>query len=149
MNGAERSPRVRNATLLLFLLIVCGAAARLYRITQPMLGPYDWRYFDTAAMARNFYEGGMHFLYPQVDWRGNSPGYVDSESPLYTYSVAVLYHLFGVHEWVGRAFNAVIIYGLSALVLFHLVRRLFDERVALLTVFFYSISFAGERLRAR
>ncbi len=140
MNGADGSGRVRNASLLLFLLIVCGVAARLYHITDSMLGPYDWRFFDTAAVARNFYEGGMHFLYPQVDWRGNSPGYVDSEFPLYTYSVAILYHPLGVHEWVGRAFNAVVIYGLSALVLLRLVRRLFDARAALLAVFFYSFT---------
>jgi 4-amino-4-deoxy-L-arabinose transferase-like glycosyltransferase len=140
MNTAEQSRFARNTAGLLVLMIVCGAGVRLYRITETMLGPYDWRYYDTAAIARNFYEGGMHFLYPQVDWRGSSPGYADSEFPVYTYSVAILYHLSGVHEWIGRALNAVLVYSLSALVLFRLVRRLLDSRTALLAAFLYSFT---------
>ena len=85
------------------LLVVLGGLARLWRIDGPPFG-YHWiRQYDTAAIVRNFFDSGMSPWYPQVDWRGNSPGYVESELPAYTYLVALLYCIAGVHEWLGRA----------------------------------------------
>lgn len=45
----------------------------------------------------------MNILYPKVDWRGNSPGYAEAEFQLYNFLVAILYSLFGLYEWLGRA----------------------------------------------
>jgi len=120
------------------LLIALGAAGRVYRIQAPPFD-YHWiRQYDTAAIARNFAEGAMNPLYPQVDWRGDSPGYVESEFPAYTYLVALLYRIAGIHEWLGRALN-IVVYALSAVLLFALARRLLTERAAVLAVFFYTV----------
>lgn len=53
-------------------------------------------------MARNFYLEGMNILYPRIDWRKDGPGYVESEFPLYPWTVALLYKIFGYHEEIAR-----------------------------------------------
>ena|SRR5688572_13538457 len=133
-----RRPFWKQPALVAGLVITLGSLGRIYRIDAPPFD-YHWiRQYDTAAIARNFSEGAMNPLYPQVDWRGDSPGYVESEFPAYTYTVAVLYRIAGVHEWLGRALN-IAIYALSAALLFRLASRLMTERTAPLAVFFYSV----------
>src|SRR5215471_20032037 len=127
----------RHVDVILLVIVACGIFARLYGISEPIRGHHEWRQADTAAVARNFYEESMNILYPRVDWRGNSPGYVESEFQIYTFLVAVSYYIFGPHEWLGSAFN-ITVYALSALVLFFFISRLSDEYSALLAVFFYS-----------
>jgi 4-amino-4-deoxy-L-arabinose transferase-like glycosyltransferase len=133
---APPRPLSRRTITFLLLIIAAGVLVRLHRIHDPMIG---YRQCDTAAIARNFYENGMHLLSPQIDWRGNSSGYVESEFPLYTYFIAVLYRIFGVHEAIGRCVS-IVIYVFSALLLFQLCRRMFDDSVALLAAFFYTIA---------
>jgi hypothetical protein len=137
MGEMKPSWLTRSHRTLLLLIVFCGVLSRLYLIDQPLLEYSGWRQCDTAAVARNFYEESMNILYPRVDWRGTSPGYVQSEFPIYAFLVAILYRVFGVHEFLGRVLN-VGLYVLSAVLLFRLVRRLFGERIALLSVFFYS-----------
>ena len=129
--------RSKPILAVLLVLIAAGIVVRCYRIADPMLAWHGWRQYDTAAIARNFYEESMNIFYPRVDWRGNSPGYVEAEFQMYTFSVALLYRFLGEHEIVGRVFN-ILLYSLSALVLFCLVRRLAGGTVALGAVFFYS-----------
>ena len=88
--GGDR--RIRK-TLFLAGLLLFALAVRLYQIDAPILG---WRQADTAAMARNFHQNGYMFFYPQVDWGGDTPGYVETECPVYPFAVAVLYSRFGV-----------------------------------------------------
>ncbi len=137
MKTTDPSLAWQRIAVILLLIIGTGTVTRLYRITGPFDGGYTWRQYDTAAIARNFYEGTMNILYPQVDWRGNSQGYVESEFPVYQFLVAACYRAFGLHDWLGRAFN-VLVYGLSAVVLFLLASRLFGQRVGLFAAFFYS-----------
>jgi Dolichyl-phosphate-mannose-protein mannosyltransferase len=68
-----------------------------------------YRECDEGGIARNFARDGMHFLYPQIDWRGDGPGYVEMEFPMYPYMIATAYRVFGIHEQIGR----VISYGLA------------------------------------
>ncbi|MEA5424643.1 ArnT family glycosyltransferase [Synechococcus sp. CCY9202] len=79
-----------------------SAALRLVQIWMPIVGVHSWRQADTAAMARHFAGNGLVFWLPQIDWAGASPGYVESEFPLSPYLSALLYRLFGVHEWLAR-----------------------------------------------
>lgn len=127
----------RKIMVFLLVLIVLGVLARLYHINAPLLEYRFSRQQDNIALARNFYDNGMNIFYPQVDWRGNSPGYAEAEFQIYNYLVAILFHVFGPQEWVGRALS-IAFYTLSALLLFRFTRRLFDERAALFAVFFYS-----------
>jgi hypothetical protein len=127
----------RSVGLILFGLVLVGVIARLYHIEVPLFDWHVYRQHDTAAMARNFFDGPMNILYPTVDWRGASPGFVEVEFQIYTFPVAILYHVFGPHEWVGRAFN-ILVYVFSAILLFHFTRRLFDDRAALFATFVYT-----------
>jgi hypothetical protein len=62
----------------------------------------SWRESDVAGIARNFYREGMNILYPRIDWRGDGPGFVEMEFPLFPWLAAVLYKAFGPYEILGR-----------------------------------------------
>ena len=126
-----------RALALLILIVGLGVLVRTYRLDAPLLDRRPFRQIDTAAVARNFHDEGMNPLYPRVDWRGTSSGLVEVEGPVYTWSVAVLYHVFGVHDAVGRGFN-ILFFVLAAMLLFRLTRHLFGGTAALFAVFFYS-----------
>ncbi len=83
------------------LILILGAALRLYHVSDPFLDAHAWRQLDTAAMARNFYEGSFIPFDPRVDW-GGSNGYLEAEFPLVPGLIAVLYRIFGLHEIIGR-----------------------------------------------
>lgn len=92
------SPRPRLGLLLILLL---GLALRLPYFFAPFVDGHSFRQVDTAAIARNFFEDGFVPFDPQIDWGGRH-GYVEAEFPLVPAAAAVLYHLFGLHEWLGR-----------------------------------------------
>src|SRR5690606_18215386 len=117
---------MRKANLILAGLLLLGVLVRLYHIDPPAFGHHDIRQYDTAAIARNFADEGMNPLYPRIDWRGGSPGYVESEFPIYTYLLAALYKTFGPHQVLARGLS-IAAYVLTGLVLFGFARRLFDE----------------------
>src|ERR1700738_4501513 len=96
---------VARPAAILGLLIFAGAGARMYRIDAAFADWHQYRQYDTAAVARNFAEESLNIFYPRVDWRGNSPGYVEVEFQAFTLPVALLYRVFGVHEWLARILN--------------------------------------------
>ena len=77
-------------------------------------------------MSRNFVEEEYNILYPRVDWRGDTPGYVESEFPIYQFLVASLYQVFGIHEWIARLLT--IAFSLAALVFLYLHRQKTDPQ---------------------
>ncbi len=122
---------------ILGLIIVLGIAARLYRIDGPFADWHQYRQFDTAALARNLAEDSLNVFYPQVDWRGNSPGYVEVEFQAFTFMVAGLYKIFGVHEWLARVLN-MLFYAATAILLYRLTCGIFGRRSGLLAAGLYS-----------
>lgn len=88
-------------------LFTLALALRCYGLGAPLLDYHSWRQADTAAIARNFALHGYRLGLPEVDWGGSQPGYVESEFPLYTFGLALLYGLFGVQEWLGRLLTAL------------------------------------------
>ena len=121
---ARERPWWRNGPL--FLVLFTAIVPRLPHLLAPIVGWHSWRQADTAAIARNFHESGMHFLYPAVDWSGAGPGYVESEFPLFSYLVAALYGITGVHVVWGRALALLFSVG-AALYLGHLCARYTDR----------------------
>ena len=78
-------------------------------VTAPLIDRQAWRQADTAAIARNYHQEGLTPFHPRVDWRGNTPGYVEMNLPLFPFLVACLYALAGgSHEWMGRLLAAVL-----------------------------------------
>ncbi|WP_346289728.1 ArnT family glycosyltransferase [Sphaerothrix gracilis] len=122
----------------IFFLLGLALLVRLYNIQSPIIGVHSWRQADTAALARNFAENGLNFFYPQVDWAGSSAGYAETEFPLYSYLVALLYKLFGVSEIYGRAI-AVVCSLVALFFLFQLVAYVVNRQAAFWASFFYAV----------
>lgn len=133
--GVSRS---EDHPLPLWLPLLIGTALRLVQIQAPILGIHSWRQADTAAMARNFAEQGMRFWLPQIDWGGAGSGVVEAEFPLYPYGVALLYRLFGVHEWLARGLSVVCSL-LTILLVIRIGRRLLGARAGWWGGIFYAV----------
>jgi hypothetical protein len=142
--GTARRP-YRMAKLVLAIWIL-AVAARLIFIDQPYVDHWSWRQSDVAAIARNFYDGGFRFAYPQIDWAGNATGYVGTEFPILPFVAAICYKFAGIHEWIGRS-QAVILFAVSLPFFFLLVREIFGSTAAVWATFFFSFTplniFAG------
>src|SRR5260370_38619645 len=83
-------------------LSIFAVAARLILIDQPYIDHWSWRQSDVAAIARNFEQNGFHFAYPQIDWAGDSPGYVGTEFPILPFVAPICYEFAGVREGIRR-----------------------------------------------
>jgi 4-amino-4-deoxy-L-arabinose transferase-like glycosyltransferase len=126
-------PRYRIIWILALALI-----PRLVHIHAPVIGMHAWRQADTAAIARNYYEGGFRFGHPQVDWGGATNGEIECEFPAYPFAIACLYKLFGPREAAARGLSI-----LGSLVMiaamYALVRRTDSERTALWAAFLLAV----------
>jgi 4-amino-4-deoxy-L-arabinose transferase-like glycosyltransferase len=131
---------------LLAAVWILALAVRLIFIDQTYVDHWSWRQSDVAAIARNFYDGGFRFAYPQIDWAGNATGYVGTEFPILPFVAATCYKFAGIHEWIGRC-QAVIFFAVSMTFFFLLVREIFDSTAAVWATFFFSFTplniFAG------
>ncbi len=128
-------------TAVLVLLFVLGVALRSGNVWHPIDGVVGdpWRESDVAGVARNYYRESMNPLYPKIDWRGDGPGYVEMEFPLYPWSVAVLYKAFGYHEVFGRILSFC--FSLLTLVVFlALARWMLPAVAAIGAVTFFVLS---------
>lgn len=122
------------------LIIIIGIAIRIPLVFLPLdFITYPWRTADTASIAHNFMENGYHLLYPQIDWGGSGPGYVETEFQLYPFVVALLYGVFGEHIWIGRLVSLAITV-LAFLMFYALANRLFKQNIALWALAFIVVS---------
>lgn len=98
-----------------------------------------WRQADTASIAQNFAENGMRLLYPQIDWGGAGPGYVETEFQLLTWLTAAAYLLLGEHVWIGRLISLA--FALVAVAAFWgLARRLLPPAAARWALIAFALS---------
>ncbi len=123
-------------------LIALAVGHKLYGFDRPLLGHHAWREADTAALARNYCEGGMKFFYPEVDWGGPGPNYCETEFPVFSYAVAALYRAAGVREWLGRLL-ALAAYGLQLFLVYKIGRRLLTPGAALAATLLFALSPTG------
>src|SRR5258708_8650425 len=122
------------------VIIVIGVLLRLPLVFLPLnYMMYPWRPTDTASIAHNFVDNGYHLFYPQIDWGGAGPGYVESEFQLYPFIVAVLYGIFGENVWLGK-FVSLVFSALTFITFYTLAYRLFKSRVALWALAFFVIT---------
>ena len=75
---------------------------------------HSWRQSDCASLALNYYQGGMDFFHPilhNLTSDNYTTGYTcTSEMPILYFSVAILYHIFGYHDYIFRLFNLLIFF---------------------------------------
>jgi 4-amino-4-deoxy-L-arabinose transferase-like glycosyltransferase len=143
---SEAACRYDHVGKLLAAIWILAVAARLIFIDQPYVDHWSWRQSDVAAIARNFYDEGFRFAYPQIDWAGNATGYVGTEFSILPFVAAICYKFAGIHEWIGRG-QAVIFFAVSLSFFFLLVREIFGSTAAVWATFFFSFTplniFAG------
>ncbi len=79
-----------------------GLLLRLKGLHNPLLDHPGWRQGDTGAIARNFAQLNFNIFYPQTEYNGAPPNYVELELQIVPFLAAIGYKLFGVHEVFGR-----------------------------------------------
>ena len=87
--------QVRRVALVAVLLV--GALLRLAYVDRPFdyRLAHPWRQSDYLAVTRNFAREGLDIRYPRVDWRGDTPGFVEMELPVVPWLGAVIYRTSG------------------------------------------------------
>lgn len=126
----------------LSLLLAVGIAVRLLKISQPYVDSWSFKQGTIAMIAENFYRNGFNIFYPQINWAGNSPGYIGTEFPLVPFLASLLYVPFGVHEWIGRAVS-VMFFALSVPFFYLLVKKIFNQQSATWAAVIYMLAPLG------
>ena len=122
------SPARRFGIAVLAVAVV-GLVLRLKGIHDPIFDHPGWRQGDTAAIARNFATLQLNPLFPQTDYDGPPPNYVELELQIVPWVAALLYKLLGVHEVFGRLLS--IAFGVATIPLIAFFGRwLFSPRAA-------------------
>ncbi|MFR9802650.1 ArnT family glycosyltransferase [Pseudonocardia sp. RS010] len=120
------------------------AVLSVVRAFAPMTSyPGDiWRQSDTATIARNFATNGMNIFFPQINWGGAGPGYVETEFQLMPWLTAATYLVFGEHIVLGRLVSLAFML-VAAAALWGVARRLLPANAArwALAAFFLSPAF--------
>ena len=123
-------------------LIVLALALRLAQLNLPFFEPYNsvGRQAVGAFVARNFYEHGFNFFYPEVDNNGPGPSLFNLEMQFNTYLTALGYWLAGgAKEWVARGVSVLFSLG-TLFTLYFFTKRLFDKATALGAFLFAAVS---------
>ena len=123
----------------LALVLLFGLVLRLKGLHSPLLDHPGWRQGDEASIARNFATLQYNILYPQTNYDGPPPNYVELELQIVPFLAATLYKFFGVHEIFGRLIT--IAFSLGTVALLALFGRwLFSSAIAgILAALFYAI----------
>lgn len=132
----------RRTRGLLWVAIAGAVAVRFLWLAGPFIDSWSWRQTDVAAIARNYFTGGFHFAWPQIDWAGDTPGYVGTEFPLLPFLAALAYRLVGVREWIGRS-ETLLVFLATLPFFYRIVRRVFEARSALWATLFYCFAPLG------
>ncbi len=110
-------------------LAVLGCLLRLHGVHDPIFDHPAWRQGDTAAIARNFAQLNPNPLYPQTDYNGPPPNYVELELQIVPWLAGMLYKVVGVHEVIGRLIS--IAFGTATIIVIALFGRwLFASAIA-------------------
>jgi hypothetical protein len=122
------------------VVVGLGTLLSVVRAFGPLTYPGDiWRQSDTATIARNFAENGMQLFFPQIDWGGAGPGYVETELPLMPWLSAALYPVFGEHAFLGRLVSLAFMLVATA-AFWGLARRLLPSDAARWALIAFAVS---------
>src|SRR5579863_9713794 len=125
--------------LVLAAILALGMLLRLYDLHDPIIDHPGWRQGDEAAIARNFAQLHDDIRYPQTDYDGPPPNYVELELQIVPFAAAQLYRMFGVHEVFARLL--VIAFSLGTVVLlFAFGRELFGVRAGLIAALLFAVA---------
>ncbi len=69
---------------------------------------HQWAQCDRASVAWNFYKDGLDIFHPRVSNVDNGTGISGMEFPLINFLAAILYKIFGFHEFFYRLISLII-----------------------------------------
>ena len=69
---------------------------------------HNWRQTTVTMVARNYFETGGQFFFPQIDVAGEKTGITGMEFPLLNYIIYLVSKVFGYAHWYGRLINLII-----------------------------------------
>jgi 4-amino-4-deoxy-L-arabinose transferase-like glycosyltransferase len=108
---------------------------RLWGVTNPLLDFHSWRQTLTATIAMNFYTGDMNIFKPATNWARE---YYEFEFQIYPYLVALLYKIFGLHDFLGRLVAIAFSMGTVGM-LYLLGKRYYDATTGLVAASVFAI----------
>lgn len=127
----------RNGYILVITLLFIAAL----RVPSLMNSPYEydsWRQSDTESIAINFLEYRWNIMYPQLNYDGPMPNYVQLEFQITTWIIALLYAAFGYHYELARIVPLGFFLG-SASFLYLIARRFYTVPIARIATLLYGI----------
>ncbi len=131
-----------DTKILLFFIILLWLILQI-NFALPNLIVNDWmgwRQADTQTIARNFTKPGSNIFYPQINWGGNGPGYVESEFQLYTFIAAQIMKITG-ESVLPAQFLSMLFIVLTTVVIFYIFLFHFkDEYTSLFGAIFFLVS---------
>ncbi|MCS7463307.1 glycosyltransferase family 39 protein [Paenibacillus doosanensis] len=129
--------RVSRAVVTILLLAFITAIRLPYIANSPY--EYDsWRQSDTESIALNFIEHRMNIFFPQLNYDGPLPNYVQLEFQMTTWLIAWLYRWFG-HDYALARAVPIGFFVISAYALLLIARRYVTDRTAWTAVLLYGI----------
>jgi 4-amino-4-deoxy-L-arabinose transferase-like glycosyltransferase len=121
------------AVILLFIFVT-----RLpYINNSPAEAGELWREADTESIARNFIKYPFS-IFPQFNYDGTPPNFVQLEFQVTTLLIAGLYRIFGVHYWLARLVP-LSFFMLSTYFLYRLAARIYTSPQALAVGLVYAV----------
>lgn len=127
------------------IVLLAGFLVRLYRFDNPIADWHSWRQADTSSVSRIFVEKGFDILHPRYldisniqTGKNNPEGYRYVEFPIYNFFQAVFYKGVGIltiEEWGRMVSIASSLF--AGLFLFKLIKKHYDFKTAILSLFFY------------
>ena len=127
----------RTIAIALGAIVLLGLALRLYHVRAPILDHPAWRQGDQAAISRNFAQLQNNVFYPQVDYDGPPPNYIELELQIVPFAAAQVYRVAGVHTTINRLI--VIAFSLGTIVLLYFFGvELGSRRAGLIAALLYA-----------
>lgn len=103
------NPLLKFVLILLFVSLFYEYPSIVMKRPQSV---HKWRQTDCTSVASLYYQTGFHFFKPQtynLTSDNNTTGYnATSEIPVIYYFVAILYKIFGFHEFIYRLLNTLL-----------------------------------------
>lgn len=97
-----------------------------------------WRQSDTESIARNFIEDRFNIFYPQFNYDGEKPNYVQLEFQITTFIIALLYRAFGYSNYIARLVPIMFFIG-SAAYVYLITKRYYKNPAAWFAALAYAI----------
>lgn len=128
---------IKSEAITFLFIIIALISVRLYHIgTAPLEIEESWRQADTESIARNFAEYKFNILYPNFNYDGPLPNIPALEFQVTTFTIAVLYKLFGF-SYIWARLVPICFFMISAALLYLFTRKHLSRSGAIFSLIAY------------